>query len=114
MSVGTTDSVKFFDFLRGRSMNTFPGKHSILILDNCTIHHSQHIHSMEIVPFYLPPYSPDLNPIEELFSYMKYYLKQHEDLIESLPSPIPVIEAALDSVTSAHCTGWINRSNYDK
>ncbi|MBA4719389.1 MAG: IS630 family transposase [Nitrosopumilus sp.] len=121
MSVGTTNSMKFFDFLRGSlipSMNTFPGKHSILILDNCTIHHSQHIkdflHSMEILPFYLPPYSPDLNPIEELFSYMKYYLKQHEDLIESLPSPIPVIEAALDSVTSAHCTGWINHSNYDK
>ena len=53
-----------------------------------------------ILLFFLPPYSPDYNPIEELFSYLKYYLKEHEDLIQALPNPIPIIEAALECVTS--------------
>jgi len=28
---------------------------------------------------YLPPYSPDLNPIEEAFSKIKHYLRRHHD-----------------------------------
>ena len=97
-------------------MNPFPDTNSILIMDNCAIHHVQEIkdflNDMGIMLLYLPPYSPDFNPIEELFSYLKYYLKEHEHLIESLPSPIPIIEAALDSVTSSKCNGWINDSKY--
>lgn len=117
---GSTDAIKFFDFIRGSlipSMAPFPGEHSILILDNCSIHHAQHIkdflNNMGILVLFLPPYSPDFNPIEELFSYLKYYLKEHDQLIESLPSSIPVIEAGLNSVTSSKCNGWINDSYYD-
>ena len=40
---------------------------------------------------------------------VKYYLKEHEDLIQTLPNPIPIIEATLDGVTSY---GWINDSGY--
>ena len=28
---------------------------------------------------YLPPYSPDLNPIEEAFSKLKHFLRRHQD-----------------------------------
>jgi transposase len=28
---------------------------------------------------YLPPYSPDLNPIEEAFSKIKCWLRRHQD-----------------------------------
>jgi DDE superfamily endonuclease len=28
---------------------------------------------------YLPPYSPDLNPIEEAFSKIKHFLHHHQD-----------------------------------
>lgn len=28
---------------------------------------------------YLPPYSPDLNPIEEAFSKIKHFLRRHQD-----------------------------------
>lgn len=97
LSIGSTDSIKFIDFIRGNlipTMQPFPDKHSIIIMDNCSIHHVQEVKdivdSCGIVLFYLPPYSPDLNPIEELFSYLKYYLKNHEDLLStstSLSSP---------------------------
>ena len=33
---------------------------------------------------YLPTYSPDLNPIEETFSYVKYYLKDHNEVLQSV------------------------------
>lgn len=98
---GTTDACKFLDFVRGNlipSMQPFSDKHSIIIMDNCTIHHVQEdkdlIENSGIVRFYLPPYSPDYNPI---VSYLKYYLKEHEDLVQVLPSPIPLIEEALES-----------------
>jgi len=28
---------------------------------------------------FLPPYSPDLNPIEEAFSKLKHWLRRHQD-----------------------------------
>ncbi|KAF7969546.1 hypothetical protein HWV62_26947, partial [Athelia sp. TMB] len=28
---------------------------------------------------YLPPYSPDLNPIEEAFSKVKHWIRRHQD-----------------------------------
>ena len=34
---------------------------------------------------YLPPYSPDLNPIEESFAELKAWLKKHFSLVEVMP-----------------------------
>jgi len=48
---------------------------SIVVLDNATIHHSDRIRDFVIntgaMILYLPPYSPDLNPIELFFSSYK-------------------------------------------
>lgn len=33
---------------------------------------------------YLPPYSPDYNPIEEFFSVLKAWLKRHFELAEHM------------------------------
>ena len=120
LSEGTINSVRFVDFIRGSFipiMRPYPDKHSIVIMDNCCIHHVQQVRDMfsdfGVLLLFLPPYSPDLNPIEELFSYMKYCLKSHDTLIQALPSPLTLIEAALDSATSLHCNGWINHSGYN-
>lgn len=49
--------------------------HSIVIMDNCAIHHVSGIREMieEVgaLLLFLPPYSPDFNPIEEAFSKVK-------------------------------------------
>lgn len=53
-------------------MNPFPGPESVLLMDNCGIHTSETLR--ELVEGqgcrleFTPPYSPDLNPIEESFS----------------------------------------------
>lgn len=81
----------FADFVRGTvipEMEPFDGsiKKSIVVMDNCTIHHVRAVKTLlgdaGILLIYLPPYSPDLNPIEETFSYVKYYLKNHDDLLQ--------------------------------
>jgi transposase len=53
-------------------------KHSkiIMVVDNVRFHHSKKLKKwLETVPkielFYLPPYSPDLNPIERAWWYMR-------------------------------------------
>ena len=88
MVTGTTNGETFFDFIRGSiipSMQPFPAPCSILVMDNCSIHHIQEVRDIldlaGILLLYLPPYSPDLNPAEEMFSYVKYYLKDHDEIL---------------------------------
>lgn len=55
-------------------------KPTTVVLDNASIHTSikfkERIKEWEttgLTIFYLPPYSPQLNPIEQLWKFMKYY-----------------------------------------
>ena len=114
-TTGSVNADKFIDFIRGRlvpNMQPFPGDHSILILDSCSIHHShavqQLLTSLGIVVLFLPPYSPDYNPIEELFSHLKYYLKAHDDVIEATDDPLPIINAAFQSVAIRKSLQWMD------
>ena len=57
---------------------------SVLVLDNARFHHGGHIASLVEEAgcslLYLPPYSPDFNPIELLWSWLKLlwsWLKTH-------------------------------------
>jgi transposase len=54
------------------TMNPYPQDKSILILDNCAIHKTRALREIVegfgCVLLFLPPYSPDFNPIEESFS----------------------------------------------
>ncbi len=113
---------EFVDFARGTlipSMNQYDGTSakSIVIMDNLTVHHvdavTELFKSSGIVVLYLPPYSPDRNPIEELFSYIKYYLKRHDELLQAVPDPTTVIQDAFYSVTADQCNGWITHAGYN-
>ena len=57
-----------------------------MIMDNASIHHAdQVINSLKdlgVLVYFLPPYSPDLNPIEELFSKVKSVVKANEYVLE--------------------------------
>ena len=66
------------------------GREIVLVLDNASWHRSEELKWHHIKPFYLPPYSPDLNPIERLWAVMKgkyfnnWYTKKREILQERL------------------------------
>jgi hypothetical protein len=52
----------------GPHLKPYPGPNSVVVLDNCTLHHSdwivRFILSKGARIIYLSPYSPDFNPIE--------------------------------------------------
>jgi transposase len=58
----------------------------VMVLDNASWHKTQKLNWGNITPLYLPAYSPDLNPIEELWKVIKDRLcdpipaKTHEEL----------------------------------
>ena len=66
---------------------------SKLVLDNCSIHNVQNVTDLfaaaGILALSLSPYSPDYMPIEETFSYVKYYLMKHIEVWEVLDDPKP-------------------------
>lgn len=50
-------------------------------MDNASFHHSERLEQIcseaGVKLVYLPPYSPDLNLIEELFAELKAFIKRH-------------------------------------
>ena len=112
------DTCKFYDFVQKYllpQLMPFNGvnPHSIVILDNCSIHYVEEITSMieEVgaLVHFLPPYSPDFNPIEETVSKVKTEMKH----METSMTDIMDIDCAFSTVTQDCCRGWIlNNSIY--
>ena len=86
----------------------------ITILDNLSSHKVQGV--QEAIAgagarvLYLPPYSPDLNPIKKLFSKLKTLLRKAakrstEDLWKELG-------ALLDTVSASECANYFASSGY--
>ena len=76
---------------------------NVLILDNATWHRRKTLRWHGWQPMYLPPYSPDLNPIERIWLVMKanwfnhYVCKDVDQLIDRLDKAI--LESATTSIT---------------
>jgi transposase len=50
-------------------------------MDNASIHHSDMVTALRqdagVLLLYLPPHSPDMNPVEEFFAWLKQFIKRH-------------------------------------
>ena len=59
---------------------------------------------------YLPPYSPDLNPIENMWSKIKAFLRMVKArTLDTLQAAIPL---AFSSVSSDDIRGWFQHAGY--
>ena len=69
---------------------SFSRPRQILVLDNASWHKAARLNWGKFQPLYLPPYSPDLNPIERLWLLIKaewfadFVAKTQEELIQRL------------------------------
>lgn len=68
---------------------------------------------------YLPPYSPDFNPIKEGFSAMKAWLRANHEFVKGelmgLASCDPIAmlwDAVFSSITAESAYGWYKNSKY--
>jgi transposase len=59
---------------------------------------------------YLPPYSPDLNPIELAFSKLKAFLRARAQ--RTFPGLVRATAHALDSFSAAHCLHFFHHAKY--
>jgi transposase len=110
---GPMDGELFLAYVRQFLCPTLrPG--DIVILDNLSSHKvagvKQAIAAAGATLLYLPPYSPDLNPIEKLFAKIKALLrKAAKRSVEALWNEIGEL---LDSLSSTECANYFTSSGY--
>lgn len=90
---------------------------SVVIMDNASIHHVEQVsYLIETVAgarlCYLPPYSPDLNPAEGVFSQVKSIMKMNNDLFQVTSAPRAILASIFGMVTADNCHGHISHSGY--
>lgn len=86
----------------------------IVVMDNLSSHKvagvRQAIEATGAYLYYLPPYSPDLNPIEHMFAKIKAWLRQAEErTIDALWQRIGTI---LDAISEQECHAFIQHVGY--
>ena len=89
-------------------------KGDIVIMDNLSSHKRTAIRAAIRAAaarlLFLPPYSPDLNPIEQVFAKLKHLLrKASKRTVEATWQQITEI---LDQFTPKECTNYIRNSGY--
>jgi len=86
-----------------------------LILDNLSTHKIQNaarlLSARGVGLRYLPPYSPDLNPIEQAFAKLKAHLRQAA--ARTLEDLNLAVGAALNSFSAQHCHGFFRHAQYE-
>jgi transposase len=110
---GTTDTEVFRAYVRHVLCPTLPPG-DIVILDNLAPHKSPPtlclIEAAGAAIRFLPAYSPDLNPIEKMWSKVKAGLRTAE--ARTQPALIQAIASALEDVTRQDATNWFASCGY--
>ena len=86
----------------------------IVIMDNLSVHKN----SFDVSKFearnikikYLPAYSPDLNPIEKMWSKVKTNLRESQTT--DVDALYLAIKDAIDSITPSNALGWFESCGY--
>ena len=104
---GATDTEVFHAYVEQVLVPTLrPG--DIVVMDNLAAHKNDRtaalIKAAGAEVRFLPPYSPDLNPIEKMWSKVKHLLRSAE--ARTLPELQKAIAAALEKVTAKDAHGW--------
>ena len=90
------------------------GPGDVVILDNLSSHKRPSVEELvrargaSVMP--LPPYSPDLNPIEKMWSKVKQRLRKAK--ARTAETLLEAIAAALASVTAEDALGWFRSCGY--
>ena len=86
----------------------------IVVMDNLSSHKRQvvrqAIRSVGAKLWFLPPYSPDLNPIEQVFAKLKTLLRKADE--RTAEDTWKRIGALLDRFTSTECGNYIRHAGY--
>jgi len=86
----------------------------VVIMDNLSSHKAPAIRAAIRAAgaklFFLPPYSPDLNPIEQVFAKLKHFLRKAAE--RTIEATWKRIGALLDLFSSAECANYHITAGY--
>ena len=110
---GPIDSPSFLAYVEQVLVPTLrPG--DVVVLDNLAVHKQPEVRTAieHVGAFlrFLPPYSPDFNPIELAFAKLKAFLRAARP--RSYEQVCALIAMALDLFTPAECANYIRHSGY--
>jgi transposase len=87
----------------------------LVVMDNLAAHKSEtilaQIRAAGAEALFLPAYSPDLNPIEKMWSKLKHILRSLE--AHTLPSLMAAIGKALAAITPQDALNWFASCGYN-
>jgi transposase len=87
----------------------------IVIMDNLSSHKSiavrDAIRAKGARLLFLPPYSPDLNPIEQSFSKIKHWMRMKQ--ARSVDSVHNALADIIDTISPQECQNYFRNSGYD-
>jgi transposase len=111
-ATSTAVFVAFVEQVLAPALRARPG--AVLVMDNLAPHKAAAARAAldraGIAHLYLPPYSPDLNPIEPAWSKLKEHLRQiGPRTIDALDAALP---AALAAITPGDARGWFRHCGY--
>ncbi len=88
----------------------------LVLMDNLSSHKGKAVRSAirqaGAKLFLLPKYSPDLNPIEQVFAKLKHMLRKAE--ARTKDAVCKTIGTLLDTYTPQECANYIRNSGYDR
>ena len=86
----------------------------LLVLDNLPTHKVkgvvEAVHACDARVLFLPPYSPDFNPIEQVFSKVKNELRRRE--LRTIPALEDAFGESLDWITRTDARHYFENSGY--
>jgi transposase len=110
---GGTNRATFLEFLGEHLVPTLTAG-DVVVMDNLGAHHASGVREMLEAAgarvLYMPPYSPDLNPIELCWSKLKGILKALG--ARTVAVLRDTIEVAADLITPEDASGWFAHCGY--
>ena len=110
---GAADELVMLVFIR-EILSPVLKRGDIVVMDNLTSHKTPRVQKafaeLGVEVYYLPPYSPDLNPIEMCWSKFKTILRQLA--ARSYDALSEAISRALKKITAADARSWIRHCGY--
>ena len=113
--VGSYNTQLFIDFVQElliKMKEDYGLSNKTFILDNCSIHKNASIKDLLEVNghrlIFLPPYTPQLNPIEEVFSVWKSKIKQAN--CTSRDELMACIQSKFNEITPENCSSFYSHT----
>lgn len=109
----TANGARFVAWLRDKLLPKL-NFGDVLVMDNLSAHHNVRVlpacEARGVRVLYLPPYSPDLNPIEPAWALQKQHVRKHAP---RHPGALrQVVRQARYRVTQRHCRNWFQHAGY--